>query len=357
MTRRVIQFSTGNVGRHALRAIIDRPDLELVGLHASSPDKIGRDAAELAGRSNPTGVIATDDVDALVALGADCLMYTSQAETRPMEALAEMSRFLRAGTNVVGTSMVWLVAPSQAGTWLRKPLEQACADGASTLYINGIDPGFSGDTLVYTALSLAGHATSITVQEIADYGSYDDAEFTGVSFGFGSEPDHTPILFEPGILDSMWGSPIRSLAEDLGITLDSVRERYEKWVTPHPIECVMMNVEPGRVAAVRFAVEGIRGGEVVITMEHVNRLTDVAAPDWPFPPDGRSGVHRVVVGGSPGIEINTHVGGSGVDHNDGGVIATAARAINMIDGVCRAPAGLMAAHDFRPTDHLRGVFW
>ena len=70
MTRRVIQFSTGNVGLHALRTIIDRPDLELIGVHASSPDKIGRDAAELAGRQNPTGVIATDDVDALIALGA-----------------------------------------------------------------------------------------------------------------------------------------------------------------------------------------------------------------------------------------------------------------------------------------------
>jgi 2,4-diaminopentanoate dehydrogenase len=311
----------------------------------------------LVGRQSPTGVVATNNLDALVALGADCVVYTSQAETRPTDALDEMSRFLRAGTNVVGTSMVWLVAPSQAGNWLRKPLEQACADGASTLYINGIDPGFSGDTLVYTALSLAAHATSIKVQEICDYGSYDDAEFTGVTFGFGALPDHTPILFEPGILDSMWGGPIRSLAEDLGITLDSVRERYEKWVTPHPIECTMMNVEPGRVAAVRFAVEGVRGDDEVITMEHVNRLTEAAAPHWPFPPDGRPGVHRVVVEGSPGIEINTHVGGSGLDHNDGGVIATAARAINMIDAVCRAPAGIMAARDIRPTDHLRGVLW
>ena len=70
--RRVIQFSTGNVGRHSLWAIIGRPDLELVGVHAASVDKIGRDAAELCGLSDPTGITATDDVDALVALGADC---------------------------------------------------------------------------------------------------------------------------------------------------------------------------------------------------------------------------------------------------------------------------------------------
>jgi len=357
VTRRVIQFSTGNVGIHALRSIIERPDLELVGLHARGQDKIGRDAGDLCGLAEATGVVATDDIDALIALGADCVVYTSQAETRPKEALHEIARFLRAGTNVVGTSFVWLVAPEEADGWLRDPLAQACADGDSTLYINGIDPGFSGDTLVYTALSLAARATAITVQEVFDYGSYADAEFTGVSFGFGTTPDHTPIMFSPGVLSSMWGAQVRSLAVDLGIELDEVRERVEKWVTPELIECAMMNVEPGHVAAVRFAVEGVRGGDVVITMEHVNRLTEVAAPDWAYPPDGHPGVHRVVVEGSPGVTINTHVGTSGIDHNQGGVIATAARAVNVIDAVCRAPSGILAAHDLRPTDHVRGVLW
>lgn len=357
MSRSVIQFSTGNVGRHALRSLIERPDLELVGVHASGAGKIGRDAAELCGIDGATGVIATDDIDRLVSLNADCVVYTSQAETRPAEALSDITRFLRAGTNVVGTSFVWMVAPDQAGEWLSGPLREACAAGNSTLYINGIDPGFSGDTLVYTALSLAARATAITVQEVFDYGSYDDAEFTGASFGFGEPADHSPVMSLPGVLASMWGAQVRALADDLGVTLDEVRERWEPWVTSAPIECTMMNVDPGQVAAVRFGVEGIRDGAAVITMEHVNRLTEAAAPQWPYPPDGHPGVHRVVIEGSPGVEINTHVGGSGVDHNEGGVIATAARAINAIDTVCSAPSGILAAHDLRPLDHLRGVMW
>ncbi|OBB86229.1 dihydrodipicolinate reductase [Mycobacterium colombiense] len=357
MARRIIQFSTGNVGVHALRTIVERPDLELVGVHAAGPDKVGRDAAELCGLSTPVGVIATDDIDELVALNADCVVYTSQAETRPFEAMDDIARFLRAGTNVVGSSFVWLVAPDFTDEWLRVPLEKACREGNSTLYINGIDPGYSGDTLVYTALSLAGRATAVTVQEICDYGTYDDAEFTGVSFGFGTDPDHEPILFAPGILASMWGIQVRSLAADLGVELDDMRERHDKWTTPGPISCTMMDVAPGKVAAVRFGVEGIRDGKVVITMEHVNRLTEIAAPQWPYPPDGHPGVHRVIVEGDPGIEINTHVGGRGTDHNQGGVIATAARPINAIEAVCRAPAGILAAHDLRPLDHTRGVMW
>src|SRR5207244_3955306 len=99
MALRVIQFSTGNVGRHALRSIIQRPGLDLVGVHANGTAKIGRDASELCGLADPTGVVATDDLDALVALGADCVVYTSQAETRPDAALAEITAFLAAGTN------------------------------------------------------------------------------------------------------------------------------------------------------------------------------------------------------------------------------------------------------------------
>lgn len=354
---RVIQFSTGNVGIQALRSIIERPDLELVGLHAQNPAKIGTDAAEICGLDTPTGVVATDDVDALVALGADCVVYCSQAELRPDQAQAELIAFLEAGTNVVGTSLVWLVAPDQADDWLRVPLAEACARGNSTLYVNGIDPGFSGDTLVYAALSLAGRATAITVQEIFDYGGYADAEFTGVTMGFGASPDHTPLLFEPGVLASLWGGQVRSLADDIGIELDEVRERHETWTTPERIDCIMMTVPPGGVAAVRFGVDGVREGRTVITMEHVNRLTERSAPDWAFPPHGYDGVHRVVIEGNPGVEMNTHVGLSQMETTIAGVVSTAARVVNAIGAVCEAPSGLLAAHDLRPRGQLRGTMW
>ena len=198
--RRVVQFSTGNVGKHSLAAIIGRPDLELVGVHAASPEKIGRDAAELCGRNEPTGVIATDDIDALIALDPDCVVYTALGETRPMEAIEQMAKLLAAGINVVGTSMVWLVTPHQADDWLRVPLEQACAAGNASLYVNGIDPGYSGDTAVHAALSLVTRAESVTVQEIFDYGNYDDYEYTGTAMGFGSTPeDDSPMAFQPGV--------------------------------------------------------------------------------------------------------------------------------------------------------------
>jgi hypothetical protein len=268
------------------------------------------------------------------------VVYTTRAETRPSEAIEELSAFLSTGTNVVATSLVWLVFPPHADAWLRDPLTQACLAGGSTMYVNGVDPGFSGDLLPLAALSLTERAESIHVQEICDYGSYDDAEFTGVSFGFGTPPDNVPVLFLPGVLASIWGGPIRLLADELGVQ--------------EPIDCTMMRVEPGTVAAVRFTVEGIVGGRAAIVMEHVNRLTAAAAPEWPTPPEGRPGVHRVVITGQPGVEINTHLGLDGVDHNVAGIIATAAKVVNAIPAVCGLPPGLVSLRDL-PVSQVRSL--
>ena len=356
--RRVVQFSTGNVGRHSLAAIIGRPDLELVGVHAASTEKVGRDAAELCGLGEPTGVTATDDLDALIALKPDCVVYTALGETRPMEAIEQMSRLLAAGINVVGTSMVWLVTPRQADGWLREPLEQACATGNSSLYVNGIDPGYSGDTAVHTALSLVTRASSVTVQEIFDYGNYDDYEYTGTAMGFGNSPqDELPMAFQPGVLASLFGGLVRNLAGHLDVELDEVRERCEPWYTDRRIECTMTTVEPGQLAAVRFAAEGIRGGEPVITVEHINRLTAAAAPHWQFPPEGNLGVHKVIVEGEPRVEVSTHLSHPVLDVTDAGCVSTAARVVNAIDWVCRAPAGLVALEDIPPTEMVRGLMW
>lgn len=356
--RRVVQFSTGNVGRHSLRAIIGRPDLELVGVHAAGADKIGRDAAELCGSSEPTGILATDDLDALIALKPDCVVYTALGETRPMEAIGQMSRFLTAGINVVGTSMVWLVTPHQTDGWLREPLEQACAAGGASLYVNGIDPGYSGDTAVHAALSLVTRAESVTVREIFDYGNYDDYEYTGTAMGFGTAPgDDLPMAFQPGVITSMFGGLIRNLAHHLGVPLDDVRQRFEPWYTPERIECTMMTVEPGRLAGVRFAAQGMRGDVPVITVEHTTRLTPAAAPQWEYPPEGHSGVHKVIVEGEPRIEVSTHLSHPVLDVTDAGCLSTAARVVNAIDWVCGAPAGLVAVEDIPPTAMIRGLMW
>src|SRR5215831_3361183 len=133
MPYRVIQWSTGNVGKLALRGIINHPELELVGLWVHGADKVGRDAGELCGIA-PVGVKATNDTDALLALDADCVSYTATGDLRPAEAVDDMCRILASGKNVVATSVVPLVYPPAADPSIVARLEAACRAGGTSCF-------------------------------------------------------------------------------------------------------------------------------------------------------------------------------------------------------------------------------
>lgn len=333
------------MGFHSLRHIIRHPDLELVGVHAHSAAKVGRDAAELCGLPEKTGVLATDDAEALLALDADVVVYTPKGETRPQEVIPELERILTAGKNVVSCAMIYLVYPPHASASMREPLEKACQTGGSTLFVNGIDPGFSGDVLPLTALQLADQVDEIRVQELVDYSTYEDPEFTGVSFGFGRPADYTPPLSRPGVLRLGWGGMVQMVADALGIELDEMRESFERRYAEDAFDTPMMHVPKDTCAAVRFQIEGMAGGRPVVVTEHVNRLRDDIAPDWPRPPEGRSGVHRCIITGNPSVQLECFVTGEDGDHNTGGVQATAMRIINAIPAVCAHAPGLVSTLD------------
>lgn len=342
---RVIQWGTGNVGFHSLRHLIRHPDYALVGVHAHAQAKQGRDAAELAGLPGETGIVATNDVEALLATKPDVVVYTVKGETRPQEVIEELDRILRAGVDVVSTAMIYLIYPPFADPSLRGPLEEACAAGGSTFYVSGIDPGFSGDVLPLAALQLADRIEEIRVQELCDYSTYEDPEFTGVSFGFGRPADYTPPLAMPGVLRMGWGGMVQMIADRLGIALDEIRESYDRCYAESDFETPMMKVPKGTCSAVRFQLEGIVDGRPVVVTEHVNRLADDVAPDWPRPPEGRPGVHRCIVRGSPSVQLECFVTGEDGDHNTGGVQATALRVINAIPEVRTHAPGLISTLD------------
>lgn len=356
MNYRVVQWGTGNVGLHSLRHLIRHPQFELVGLHAHGESKRGRDAADIAGFADTkTGVIATNDVDALLALKPDVVVYNANGELRPHEAVADMARILRAGINVAATSLIYMIYPPHADAAIREPLEQACRAGNSTLFVNGVDPGFSGDVLPLAALQLSDQIEEIRVQEICDYSTYADPEFTGMAFGFGKPASETPLMALPGILAGGWGGMIRMLAKAINVEVQELREIYERDYAKEAFECQMMKVPKDTCSAVRFEVQGIVNGKPLIVAEHVNRLGDDQAPQWARPPVGRKGVHRCIIKGSPSVQLECFLKGDDGDHNTGGVQATALRVINAIPAICAHAPGLISTLDlpYTPATHCR----
>ncbi len=195
---RVIQWSTGAVGKLALRALIEDPTFELVGVYVHDAGKAGRDAGELAKLGVRTGVVATNDAAVLLATPADCVVYTAVGETRTRDAVGEIAALLRSGKNVVSTSMMNLIHPASANPKVTEVLAAACREGGTTLFTNGIDPGWTGDLMPLAALSLCERVERVRVQEIADYGTHPDPSWA-IPFGFGKPPDAPAPILSAGV--------------------------------------------------------------------------------------------------------------------------------------------------------------
>ncbi len=341
---RVVQWSTGNVGRHAIAGIAAHPDLDLVGVWVSNPAKVGADAGTLAGLDHPLGVTATDDADALLALRPDCVVHTAWADDRLFEALADLERLLAAGVNVVSSSPVFLQFPRGAvpESMYRGVVDAATTAGVS-LFVNGIDPGFANDWLPLVMTSICERIDEVRCMEILNYATYDQASVLFDIMGFGQPLDEVPFILSPGILTTAWGSVVSQLAEGLGVELDGIEEWHDRVGAPEAFDVAAGRVEAGTTAAMRFEVRGMVNGTARIVLEHVTRLRDDLAPDWPQP-TGQGG-YRVVLTGEPNYTVDLQMLGSDGDHNTAGLKATAMRLVNSIPAVVEARPGLVTALD------------
>ncbi|HET8959469.1 diacylglycerol kinase [Nocardioides sp.] len=343
---RVVAWSTGTVGRHAIAGIDRHPDLELVGVWVSDPAKAGRDAGELAGLGRDLGVSATTDRDALLALRPDAIVHTAMTDDRVFESIEDLVGFLEAGVNVVSSGPVLLQWPS--GILPPEMLERiakAGEAGGASLHVNGIDPGFANDVLPLSLTSLSQRIDEVRVQEIADYSTYFQPVVMRDIFGFGRPLEDKPMLWEPGVLSMAWGSVVRQIAAGLGITLDEpLSEKVDRRPAERDVETASVDVRAGTMGAVRFEVIGTVDGVPRVVLEHVTRTAEDQVPEWPTPREG-GGCYRVVITGEPEMELELAHRGEHGDHNVSGMIVTAQRLVNAVPAVVGAAPGLVTALD------------
>jgi hypothetical protein len=342
MPYRVVQWSTGNVGRHALAGIDASPHLELVGLFVSNPDKVGRDAGELAGLDRKLGISATGDVEALLALEPDCIVHTAMADDRLGEALADLERFLSAGINVVSSGPVFLQFPADDDP-MAAPLDAAAKAHGVSLFVNGIDPGFANDTLPLVLTGISERIEEVRCSEVLNYNTYNQPMVLFDIMGFARPLDNIPMLLQPGVLTMAWGSVVRQIAAGLGLTLSGVTEWYEREPAPEDFEVDAGTVEKGTAAALHFEVRGMVGDKAVVVLEHVTRLRDDLGAGWPQP--AGHGCYRVQVTGEPNYTLDLQLMGTDGDHNTAGLKSTAMRLVNAVPAVMDARPGLITALD------------
>jgi 4-hydroxy-tetrahydrodipicolinate reductase len=345
MPIRVAQIGTGNVGTHALKTLITNQDYELTAGWVSSAAKAGRDAAELVGLDTPTGIKATNDLDEVLATKPDCAVYNAMADNRMLEALEDYRRILAAGVNVVGSGPVflqwpWKVIPDEMIT----PLEDAARQGKSSLFVNGIDPGFANDLFPMALAGTCQSVEQVRCMEIVNYATYDSATVMFDVMGFGKPMDEIPMLLQPGVLSIAWGSVVRQIAAGLGVELDGLEEVYVREPAPEAFDISSGHIAKGTAAALRFEVIGLVDGAPVVVLEHITRLTDDICPDWPQPAQ-EGGNYRIEITGEPCYAMDICLSSPNGDHNHAGVLATATRLVNAIPAVIAAEPGIRTTLD------------
>ncbi len=345
-TLRVVVWSTGTVGRHAIAGIDRHPGLELVGVWVSDPAKDGRDAGELAGIGRDLGVAASTDRDVVLATKPDCIVHCAMTDDRMFEAIDDLVGFLEAGINVVSSGPVILLYPNPAlpdEFWQR--IAGAGRKGGASLHVNGIDPGWANDVLPLQLSSLSQRIDQLRVLEIADYATYYQPVVMRDIFGFGQPVDAEVMLWQPGIISMAWGPVVRQIAAGLDLTLDEpLLETVDRRAAEVDVSTVSVDIAAGTMAAVRFEIIGTVDGVPRIVLEHVTRTHPDQVPEWKKPADG-DGCYRIEVTGEPMMNVEFSHHGEHGDHNVSGMIVTAQRLINAVPAVVAAEPGHVTALD------------
>ena len=338
MTYRVIQWATGGVGRAAIQAIASHPELELVGTWVHGRDKVGRDAGEIAG-CGPLGVAATDDVEALLALDADCVVYAPIMADRAL-----VGRILESGKNVA-TPLNWFYRGQR--DW--SELEKACANGAVTLHGTGIHPGGITERFPLMVSALSREVTFVRAEEWSDIRTYDAPDVVSGLMLFGKTPEEAKASPMVGFMSDGFIQSIDMVADTLGFALDAEkRTTHEVSAATRPIDSPIGVIEPGRVAAQRFTWEGLVNGEPVIRV----RTNWFMGPDgfesgWRFGDAGER--FEVEVQGDPSSFV-TFKGwhpesvAAGLERNNG-IVATANHVVSAVPAVCEAGPGIKSYLD------------
>ena len=291
---------------------------------------------------------ATDDPSAAFAADVDAVIYTATGDTRPEEALADLTACLRAGSDVVSTAFYPLLHPPSAPRELLEVVGAACAEGDASVFVSGIDPGWALDILPALVSGVGAGITEIRIQELFNYALYDQPEVVREVIGFGGPMDELPLMLLDLSLDLVWAPTVRVLGDLLEVRVEAITTQVERRALERTVDVPGMGLfETGTQGAFRFQVRGIVEGHPLLVVDHVTRIDDACAPDWPRSAVG--GEHRVLLTGHPDLVVSVHGTEPGEPGAAGGGNATAAnRIVNAIPAVVAAPPGPLTPLDLPP---------
>jgi len=341
MGYRVIQWATGAQGVESIRAVVDRPDLDLVGGWVHSPGKDGVDLGVLAGRP-PIGVPATRDVDALLALDADCVAYMPRNAS-----LDDVCALLASGKNVVTTAFLFYPRALPEADLSR--LLDACELGGTSIHGTGLNPGNLSGVLPFALSGMCRSIERVTLQERADWSFYESTDITFENMRFGrpaadvSEEASDFLRFNSGIFKE----EVALIADGLGAGIDEITTEVDLFLAEEDHDIFGITLAAGTVAGQRWNWRGRRGGRTMVEIDALWTVGGEYPSHWPTPADGWT----LTIEGDPSVQAHLLTLASYerdlpiAEHVRAASVATAMQAVNSIPALCEAGPGIRTMAD------------
>ena len=327
-TYRVVQWATGNIGLCSLKAVIQHPRLELVGLWVHSPEKVGRDAGELCGLGL-AGVNATHHIDEIIALKADCVLYMQQSFN-----LDDVCRLLESGANIV-TTRAEFHNPANMDPAIRGPVEEACRRGGSSIHSTGSSPGFITEAVLIALTSIQRRIDCVTIDEFGDMTSRNSPDLMFRVMGFGKRPG-TPLDREQDLIHLSRLHSLALIADAMSLPLDDVQVIEEVAVARNTTRVAAGVIEAGTVAATRTTQQGFRDGRPFLRVRSNWYCTTDIDPAW----DLRETGWRILIEGDTPLDVSMTFPVPPDRYASVSPGYTAHRAVNAVPYVCAAPPGI-----------------
>jgi len=333
---RVVQWATGSIGQIGIRHFVDNPTYELVGVFVTHQAKVGRDAGELAGIP-ATGVVATGDMDQILALGADCVHYA------PLHAdMDDLCRILRSGSNVV--TPVGFVYPTASSAADFGMLQSACVEGGSSFHGTGVHPGFSGDLLPLVFSRVMSRIDQVQVREVADFRRH-PSKAMQEALGFGSDPLEAIENPRPLVktMERIFEQSMTMVVEALGKRVQRYTMDFDVAKATKDLHVRSGVVPAGTVGGMRFVWTAYAEGQPLVVFRTFWKMGDDLDPDWGY----GSIKYSLVLDGDPSIEMSFESAHRHPDGDEGywGRVWTAMNGINAIPAVCQADPGIVTHVD------------
>jgi hypothetical protein len=297
---------------------------------------VGRDVGDLCG-IDPVGVVATDDVDALLALQPACVVYT------PMWSnVDELARILAAGVNVVSTA-AFITGDQLGGD--RGRLVKACEQGGSTMFGSGVSPGFA-ELLAIISATICDRIDKVTVVEEADTTLYDSPE-TELPAGFARPIDDPELPAMAARGTAVFGEAVALVAHAIGVELDEIVCESEFAQTTEDLDLGSWQIPAGCVAGIFASWQGRVDGRTIIELSVRWKKGTTLEPDWTI---GEG--HVIEITGRPTVRTTISYlpppdfeATTFADFMVLGMILTAMPAVNAIPQVVAAAPGIVTYND------------